>query len=150
MRRACVVAVIAATMVAAVSANAQRASPSFSRPATPDQAMPVTDYRRLSPAPARAGRIPQERRGADPWFRSDKVKHFFVSFFIQSASYAALRAADVKHGGAIGGASTVTAGFGIGKELHDRRRGAKFSVRDLVWDGLGAGAASLLLARAER
>jgi len=148
-----VVTLAVAMMLVAASASAQRATVAFARPATLDQTIPGTDSRRPSrgatPA-ALAMPVAQERKGADPWFRSDKVKHFFVSFFIQSASYAALRSADVTHDGAIGGASAVTAGFGLGKELRDRRRGGEISLRDLVWDALGAGAASLLLARAER
>lgn len=92
----------------------------------------------------------QRRRVHDPWFRADKVKHFFMAFFIQSASYAGLRSLDVEHGAAIGGASVLTAAFSIGKEVHDSRRGGPFSIPDLAWDALGAGTASLLISKAER
>jgi uncharacterized protein YfiM (DUF2279 family) len=87
---------------------------------------------------------------ADPWFGPDKIQHFFTSALIQSLGYGTLRALDVEHRGALAGASAVTAGFGIGKELRDRGRGHGFSVRDLVWDAAGAVTVSLLLARTER
>ena len=86
----------------------------------------------------------------DRWFARDKVRHFFTSAMLQSLGYGTLRAMDVEHGAALAGASAVTAGFGIGKELSDRRRGYGFSVRDLVWDAAGAAAVSVLLARTER
>lgn len=87
---------------------------------------------------------------ADPWFGPDKVRHFFVSAAIQSLGYGALRATELEHGTALAAASAVTAAFGIGKELSDRRRGRRISVRDLVWDAAGAAAVSALLARTER
>ena len=86
----------------------------------------------------------------DRWFAPDKVRHFFTSALLQSLGYGTLRAMDVEHGSALVGASAVTAAFGIGKELSDRRRGYGFSGRDLVWDAAGAAAVSALLARTER
>ena len=87
---------------------------------------------------------------SDRWFGADKVRHFFTSALLQSLGYGTLRAMDVKHGSALVGASAMTAAFGIGKELSDRRRGYGFSGRDLVWDAAGAAAVSALLARTER
>jgi uncharacterized protein YfiM (DUF2279 family) len=86
----------------------------------------------------------------DSWFGVDKLKHFFVSAFIQSVSYSAFRAADVNHGEALIGASCVTAAFAVGKEVHDRRSGSAFSARDLVWDAAGAGGSVVLLDRTRR
>jgi uncharacterized protein YfiM (DUF2279 family) len=86
----------------------------------------------------------------DPWFGPDKVKHFFVSAFLQSVTYSALRAADGGHRASLAGATVATVGFGLGKELHDRRTVGEFSVRDLIWNGAGAGAATLLLERTRR
>ena len=99
---------------------------------------------------ARVSNAEQARAEHDPWFGPDKVRHFFVSAAIQSIGYGTLRELDVEHGAALAGAGVVTAGFGIGKELSDRRRGRRISVRDLVWDAAGAAAISLLLARTER
>ena len=90
------------------------------------------------------GPLPQPRRG---WFGPDRVKHFFLSFFVQSAGYSVARAANLAPGPALGAATAATAAVGFSKELWDRRRGAGFDGRDLVWDALGAGAASALLVR---
>ena len=86
----------------------------------------------------------------DPWFGVDKVKHFFVSAFVQSVVYGTLRATNAGHRSSLYGASAASAVVGIGKELRDRRAGGPFSVRDLVWDAAGAGTATLLLDRTRR
>jgi putative lipoprotein len=86
----------------------------------------------------------------DRWFGADKLKHFFMSAFIQSVSYSALRAADAPHGTALAGASAATAAFGVGKELHDWRARGEFSLRDLTWDAAGGAAASVLLNHTQR
>lgn len=88
--------------------------------------------------------------GPDPWFGPDKVKHFFVSAFIQSVTYGSLRSAGASHGGAIAGATVATAAAGVGREIHDLRVKGQFSLRDLAWDAAGAGAATLFLARTVR
>ena len=88
--------------------------------------------------------------GGDSWLSADKLKHFFVSAFVQSVSYSVLRTVrtpHVSHDGALVGASTVTLMVGVGKEIHDDRSGETFSVRDLAWDAAGAGAATALLSR---
>ena len=88
-------------------------------------------------------------QGADPWFGPDKLKHFFVSAFVESASYGALRAARVNHHDAIVSAAGIAVSVGVAKELHDTRTGEGFSFRDLTWDAAGtaAGAAFLTHAR---
>jgi uncharacterized protein YfiM (DUF2279 family) len=80
----------------------------------------------------------------------DKVKHFFVSAFVQSASYSVLRLARVEHDGALVTASAATVAVGIAKEVHDRRSGGRFDPRDLVWDLAGAGAAAAVLEQSHR
>lgn len=87
---------------------------------------------------------------ADPWFGADKIKHFFMSAFVQSLSYSSLRAVDAEHGQALLGASAVTLTLGVGKEIHDVRRYGDFSVRDLAWDLAGGASASLLLSQTRR
>ena len=86
----------------------------------------------------------------DKWFGSDKLKHFFVAAFTQSVAYSALQAARVRHDQAVAGAWAVTATVSVAKEIYDRRSYGLFSVRDLVWDAAGAGAATLLIARSVR
>ncbi len=80
----------------------------------------------------------------------DKVKHFFLSAFVQSASYAALRLGGVQHGSALAGASVVTVAVGIGKEARDARVGRRFDPHDLAWDLAGGAAAAVLLAQSRR
>lgn len=86
----------------------------------------------------------------DGWFGADKLKHFFVAAFTQSVAYSALQAARVRHDQALVGAWAVTAVASVAKEVHDRRTTGLFSVRDLVWDAAGAGAASIILTSARR
>ncbi len=86
-------------------------------------------------------------RPADAWWGPDKVKHFFVSAFVQSVSYSALRLTRLDHGPSLAGATLVTATVGVGREVHDRRTKGLFSVPDLAWDAAGAGAASVMLSR---
>ena len=87
----------------------------------------------------------------DSWFAMDKLKHFFMSAFIESVSYSALQAMRVDHRAAMGGAIGITLGLGVARELHDRRvPGNIFSVRDLTWDALGTGAGAVLTAHTIR
>jgi putative lipoprotein len=84
----------------------------------------------------------------DSWFGIDKIKHFFISAFIESVSYSALQAAHVNRRPALAGAIGVSAAFGVGRELHDKRTpGNHFSYKDLTWDAVGIGAGALMLTR---
>ena len=83
----------------------------------------------------------------DSWFGIDKIKHFFLSAFIESVSYSALQAAHVKRRPALAGAIGVTAAFGIAREIQNKRTpGNWFSYRDLTWDAIGIAAAAPMLA----
>jgi len=93
---------------------------------------------------------PASSRPRDSWFGADKVKHFFMSAFVQSVAYSATRAAGARHGESLAAASVATAVVGVLKERHDRRSYGLFSTRDLVWDAAGGGAATLILVRTER
>lgn len=87
----------------------------------------------------------------DAWFGIDKIKHFFMSAFIESVTYSALQAARVNHRAALGGAIGVTMAVGVGRELHDRRvPGNIFSIRDLTWDAIGTTAGAVLLSHTIR
>ena len=85
-------------------------------------------------------------RGVGP----DKLKHFFRSAFVQSASYSALRLGGVEHDGALVTASVATVAVGIAKEVHDGRSGRGFDVRDLMWDVAGGAAAAAVLEQSHR
>jgi putative lipoprotein len=81
------------------------------------------------------------------WLGADKLKHFFMSALIQSATFSAARATGLgKSRSQIAGGVSVV-GFGLGKEFHDRRAKKPFSVEDLAWDAAGAVAAAALLNR---
>lgn len=80
----------------------------------------------------------------------DKLKHFFLSAFVQSASYSALRLTRVEHDAALVGASAVTLSVGVGKEIYDARAGRPFDIRDLAWDIAGGAAAAALLEQSRR
>jgi len=88
---------------------------------------------------------PLQRPAPDAWVGADKVKHFLMSAFIQSAAFSVGRLAKMSRSNAqvMGGVSSVA--FGVGKELLDRRRSKQFSVKDLAWDGAGALTAASLL-----
>ena len=87
----------------------------------------------------------------DSWFSPDKIKHFFMSAFIESLTYSALQAARVNHRPALAGAIGVTMAVGVGREIHDKRTpGNIFSVRDLTWDVVGATAGAVLLTQTRR
>ncbi|HEX9248321.1 MAG TPA: VanZ family protein [Gemmatimonadaceae bacterium] len=87
----------------------------------------------------------------DSWFAIDKVKHFFMSAFIESVSYSALQAANASHRSALAGAIGITAAFGLGKEIHDYRNpNNHFSIKDLSWDAIGAGTGVVLLSHTIR
>ncbi len=88
--------------------------------------------------------------GRDGWFGADKVKHFFMSAFIQSVTFAALETAGADRRSALAGASGVTLTIGLAREWHDSRNGGPFSFRDLTWDVAGGSAASFILVRTER
>jgi uncharacterized protein YfiM (DUF2279 family) len=81
----------------------------------------------------------------DGWVSADKAKHFFMSAFVESVSFSALRTARVSRGEALTIATVATAGVGIGKEIYDRKFGGDPSVKDLVADGAGILAAGLVL-----
>lgn len=84
------------------------------------------------------------------WFGPDKLKHFFISAFVQSVAYSAVSATGAGRQSSLWGATSVTALYGVGKEIHDRRARGEFSSADLVWDAAGAGAMTLLLRRTHR
>lgn len=86
----------------------------------------------------------------DGWLSNDKAKHFFTSAFFESFTYSALRVTRVSKEGALVGASIVTVGLGVGKELYDRKFGGDPSVKDLVADAAGMGAAVALLQQTSR
>jgi len=83
---------------------------------------------------------------SDHWFGADKVKHFFMSAFVEGVTYSALRASNVRHDPALVAASSVTLGIGIVKEIHDHQSYGQFSVKDLTWDVAGNAAAATVLA----
>lgn len=88
---------------------------------------------------------------AESFFGPDKIQHFFVSAFLQSFTYSALRATKASHQSSLAGATATSVLFGLGKEVRDKRGTSQlFSVRDLVWDAGGIGTATLLIGHSRR
>lgn len=81
----------------------------------------------------------------DPWFGADKFRHFGMSYAATSFAFAAARAGGADTGPALQLAIPVSAAAGIAKEIHDRRGGGVFSLRDLVANAVGMSAAYFLL-----
>ena len=100
--------------------------------------------------PAFAQTPAKSPKPADAIFGEDKVRHFFIAGFVESLALAAAEGAGARRGTAKTVAIGVTAAVSIGRELHDRRTKGLFSVRDLMWDALGAAAAMLVLAHTQR
>lgn len=83
----------------------------------------------------------------DKWFAADKVQHFFIGTFVQSASFGVLRAAKVDRAPAFIAASALSASVAVGKEIRDRGGQGDPSLKDLAWTLAGAAAISPALAR---
>ena len=101
-------------------------------------------------SPTGAGAQAAHSRERDSWFGADKIKHFFMSAFIESLTFSGLQAVGVHRNAAFAGAIGAVAAAGIAKEMHDKRTRGLFSVRDLSWDAAGAGAALLMLRSTQR
>lgn len=82
---------------------------------------------------------------ADAWLGSDKFRHVGMSWAVTAFGFATARAAGADTDASLRIAVPVAAVVGIGKEIHDRRRGGIFSARDLVADAVGIAAAFFLL-----
>ncbi len=83
----------------------------------------------------------------ESWFGVDKLKHFFISAFVESVTFSVFQAAGANRRTALTGAIGVTVAVGIARETYDRRTKKVFSLRDLTWDAAGAAAAAVMLSR---
>lgn len=102
----------------------------------------------LMPSAGRAQSTPAKPR--DSIIGVDKVKHFFIAGFVETMTFASLRAAGANRSPARAAAISATAIVSVGREIHDRRTKGLFSVRDLLWDTIGASAALLVINKAQR
>jgi uncharacterized protein YfiM (DUF2279 family) len=84
----------------------------------------------------------------DRWFGEDKQRHFAMSFFVTSFGHAAARMAGLDADVATLSGVVVAGAAGLGKEIHDRRGGGIFSVKDLVWDAAGIAVGAVLVRQA--
>ena len=80
----------------------------------------------------------------------DKVKHFFISGFVESMTFAGLQAAGANRSPARTVAISATAIVSLGREIHDRKTKGLFSLGDLLWDTIGATAGILLINKTQR
>ena len=86
-----------------------------------------------------------DHNSGDRWFAADKVKHFFMAGFVESASFSALRLTGMHRTPALNTAIGVAAGISVGKEVYDRFGGGDASLKDLTWDAAGIAAAGVAL-----
>ena len=84
-------------------------------------------------------------QSVDAWFGSDKVPHFWMSYATTAFTFAAISAAGGDTDTALMAGVGAGAVAGIGKEIHDWRRGWTFSIKDLTVDALGVAAAYFFL-----
>ena len=91
----------------------------------------------------------QSLAAPDKWFAADKMEHFFIGTFVQSASFGVLRAAKVDRKPAFLAASAISASVAAGKELRDRGGRGDPSAKDAIWTLGGAAAISPALLRAK-
>lgn len=89
-------------------------------------------------------------KAADPAFGVDKVKHFFMAGFVESMTFAGLQAAGSNRSPAKAAAITAAAVASFGREIHDKKTKGLFSVRDLIWDAIGASAALLVINKTQK
>lgn len=83
----------------------------------------------------------------DSWFGADKVKHFFLGAFVQSAAFGGLRATALGKNVSLAGASAATLSVVVAKELRDRQEKGTPSLRDVGWGLAGAATVTPLLLR---
>jgi uncharacterized protein YfiM (DUF2279 family) len=82
---------------------------------------------------------------SDSWFGADKVKHFFLTAFVQSFAYASARAAGVERDDALRGSIGLAVAGGLAREFYDARTKGRFSLPDLAFGGAGIWAATAML-----
>jgi hypothetical protein len=80
----------------------------------------------------------------------DKLKHFLLAGFVESVAFAGLQAIGADRNVSLAGAGATVVVVSFGRELHGRRTTGLFSLGDLAWDALGAGAAMLVLTRVQK
>jgi len=82
----------------------------------------------------------------DPWFGKDKFDHFLLSAFLVNLMYYSLRNhPSIRPSQARLFSASISLGFGVGKELWDKKSKKGFpSYRDFVADLLGVGLGLLI------
>jgi hypothetical protein len=104
----------------------------------------------LITAPCLGGQATAKPKQPDPIFGVDKVKHFFIAGFIESMTFAGLEAAGASRSSARTGGIAAMTVASFGREIHDHKVKGLFSVRDLLWDGIGATAALIVINKTQR
>lgn len=85
--------------------------------------------------------------GADPWVSRDKIQHFFLGAFIQSAAFSIADATEAGKSASLAAASAVSLSAVLAKEIRDRNGRGTPSAKDAIWGLAGAAAISPVLAR---
>ncbi len=72
----------------------------------------------------------------DHWFAEDKLRHFTMSFALATVGYGVGRTV-LSSDAALAASGAAAIAAGVGKEMHDRWSGHRFSFKDLTWDAAG-------------
>lgn len=81
----------------------------------------------------------------DDWFSQDKFLHFSVSAVLPGLTYY-ICTCRLKKDDEVGKiySISITALFGLGKEMYDKKKKGYFSWKDLFWNGVGLAVGYLL------
>lgn len=112
------------------------------------QRLPADSLAAYGPPTAAPGAFRWSSPAHDRWLGRDKAQHFLASALIATAAqYVLVNKLGVPERRALPVSLVLSAQAGLAKETLDAYRvgGSGFSVRDLVWDGVGIGAAALLV-----
>lgn len=89
-------------------------------------------------------------RAKDSILGIDKLKHFLLAGFVESVAFAGLQGVGADRKTSLAGAGATVVVVSIGREIHGKRTTGLFSLGDLAWSALGAGAAMLVLTRVQQ
>ena len=89
--------------------------------------------------------VQRPARAPDRWIAEDKARHMITSMVVVGFGYSGARLVSLEGNDALIAAAAGAAAASILKEVHDKRVGKPFSLRDLAWDAIGIGLGLVLV-----